>query len=69
MLELQTSVGVNSWVLHQNTSIFGPDADTFRPERWLGPKENVALMNENFFSVSFPPSPRIIPINAAVVHH
>jgi cytochrome P450 len=30
-----SSVGINSWVAHHNTSIFGPDADTWRPERWL----------------------------------
>ncbi|KAH6670072.1 cytochrome P450 [Halenospora varia] len=30
-----TTVGINSWVAHHNTSIFGPDANTWRPERWL----------------------------------
>ena len=30
-----TIVGINPWVLHRDTSIFGADADAFRPERWL----------------------------------
>lgn len=32
-----TEVGINPWVIHRNTSIFGPDAAQFRPERWLTP--------------------------------
>ncbi|KAF5589473.1 cytochrome P450 monooxygenase [Fusarium pseudocircinatum] len=30
-----TIVGMNAVVIHRNKSIFGDDADTFRPERWL----------------------------------
>ncbi|KXH41590.1 hypothetical protein CSAL01_01092 [Colletotrichum salicis] len=30
-----TVVGMNAAVIHRNRSIFGDDADTFRPERWL----------------------------------
>jgi cytochrome P450 len=30
-----SKVGMNSWVIHQSKSIFGQDAASFRPERWL----------------------------------
>ena len=30
-----TTVGMNAWVVHGDTNIFGPDAEAFRPERWL----------------------------------
>ncbi|KAE9369115.1 cytochrome P450 [Stipitochalara longipes BDJ] len=29
------TVGINAWVAHRNTSIYGLDADKWRPERWL----------------------------------
>jgi cytochrome P450 len=30
-----TIVGMNPWVIHRNEEVFGPDVETFRPERWL----------------------------------
>lgn len=30
----KTIVGINPWVAHFNTEVFGPDAARFRPERW-----------------------------------
>lgn len=46
-----TEVGVNAWVIHNNKSIFGPDAHVFRPERWLtGNKEERAVLDRNFMS-------------------
>lgn len=30
-----TIVGVNPWVVHRNTEVFGLDVDVYRPERWL----------------------------------
>jgi len=33
---LQTVIGVNPWVVHRGTAVFGEDAESFNPERWLG---------------------------------
>lgn len=30
-----TVIGINTWCAHYNTDVFGADAATFRPERWL----------------------------------
>ncbi|TGJ84436.1 hypothetical protein E0Z10_g4321 [Xylaria hypoxylon] len=30
-----TIVGMNAWVIHRDPEVFGPDADAWRPERWL----------------------------------
>lgn len=30
-----TIVGCSAWVIHRDASVFGPDPDSFRPERWL----------------------------------
>ncbi|OQD65146.1 hypothetical protein PENPOL_c006G04265 [Penicillium polonicum] len=46
-----TNVGVNSWVSHYDTNIYGPDAATFRPERWLEADEQQSkLMEQNFIA-------------------
>lgn len=40
-----TIVGINPWVLHRDTRIFGADAETWNPERWLSEdKEKVRWM-------------------------
>lgn len=47
-------VGVNPWVAHTNRSVYGEDADVFRPERWLE-EENTDgenKMEQYFFTVS-----------------
>jgi cytochrome P450 len=31
----RATVGINAWVAHRNTSVYGSDADVWRPERWL----------------------------------
>lgn len=48
-----TIVGVNAWVIHRNTDIFGNDVDIFRPERWVeASDEKLSEMKRNMFSVS-----------------
>ncbi|OBT45682.1 hypothetical protein VE00_03948 [Pseudogymnoascus sp. WSF 3629] len=41
-----TIVGVNTWVAHANASVFGDDAKTFRPERWLEDDETTSMLNK-----------------------
>lgn len=41
-----TIVGVNCWVAHANASVFGDDAGTFRPERWLESDETTSMLNK-----------------------
>lgn len=44
-----TIVGMNSWVAHRDTSVFGPDANEFRPERWLSSdKEKLSVMERSW---------------------
>ncbi|RMJ23700.1 Cytochrome P450 [Aspergillus sp. HF37] len=43
-------VGVNAWVLHRNKSVFGDDADDYRPERWMESSEKTSEMDRNFFA-------------------
>ncbi|KAJ4330854.1 hypothetical protein N0V95_009987 [Ascochyta clinopodiicola] len=46
-----TEIGVNAWVVHNNKSIFGPDAHVFRPERWLTEnKEERTVLDRNFLA-------------------
>jgi cytochrome P450 len=33
------TVGCNPYVIHRDHKVFGPDADEFRPERWLDEKQ------------------------------
>ena len=49
----KTEIAANPYVLQRNTEIFGLDADTFRPERWLGDPEQVLLMHKYFFAFGY----------------
>ncbi|CVL05964.1 uncharacterized protein FPRN_14156 [Fusarium proliferatum] len=41
-----TIVGINPWVAHRNSDIFGQDADEFRPERWLSSSQQTIEKKE-----------------------
>ncbi|KAF2196197.1 cytochrome P450 [Delitschia confertaspora ATCC 74209] len=43
-------VGINTWVAHYNTDMFGDDAATFRPERWLEDKEKAQVMERYYIA-------------------
>jgi cytochrome P450 len=46
-----TSVGIPAFVYHRQCEAFGPDADKFRPERWLEASPQAKKeMESNFLS-------------------
>lgn len=48
-----TVVGIMAPIVNNNRDVFGADADTFRPERWMdGNIEHLKVMERTFFSVS-----------------
>jgi cytochrome P450 len=48
-----TVVGINPWVLHRDTEVYGEDAGEFRPERWLEvDEERLKVMERSFLAVS-----------------
>ena len=48
-LEAGTVVGMNPWVAARDTAVYGADAETFRPERWLETDEEGLRMMERSF--------------------
>jgi cytochrome P450 len=47
----RAELAASRYVIHRHTEIFGSDADTFRPERWLGDPDHVRLMHR--FSLTY----------------
>ncbi|KAJ5533568.1 pisatin demethylase [Penicillium frequentans] len=45
-----TLVGANPWVSQRNEKIYGPESESFRPERWSEDKDKVSVMETNFLS-------------------
>ncbi|KUI65981.1 Pisatin demethylase [Cytospora mali] len=51
-----TIVGVNSWALHYNKDVFGPDVHAFRPERWIeGDEDRIKDMRRNMIAFGYGP--------------
>ncbi|KAE9377586.1 cytochrome P450 [Stipitochalara longipes BDJ] len=50
------NIGVNPWSTRMNVKYFGDDADTFRPERWLGEGEEVK--RNEYYHMPFSIGPR-----------
>ncbi|CAL3970624.1 unnamed protein product [Diplocarpon coronariae] len=52
-----TNVGINPWVIHRNTEVFGADAAVFRPERWLeASAEQLKIMERSLLTSRLEPS-------------
>ena len=48
--DAKTVVGINSWVAHRNSHVFGADVDKFIPERWLVDDEQYKRMDRYFMA-------------------
>ena len=48
-----TEISANPFVLHRNKSIFGEDADSFDPDRWLKDAKQVRTMEKYFFAFGY----------------
>lgn len=55
-----TVVSIMAPVINRVKSVFGEDADDFRPERWLeASTEQLKIMERTFFTVSDPEYPTV----------
>ena len=54
-----TVVGINAWVVHRDKAVFGNDAETWRPERWLCGRAERIKMEETLLTVGFLTYPEI----------
>lgn len=51
-----TIVGMNAWVVHRDRAVFGQDADTWRPERWIEADDaQRKKMEDGLLTVSYAP--------------
>lgn len=49
---IQTTVGINTWVAHRDHRVFGDDAETFNPDRWLvDDAARLSMMNRYYMPV------------------
>lgn len=49
-----TIVGMHAWVIHRDATIFGSDANQFKPERWLqSDTETIKRMESGLLTVGF----------------
>lgn len=49
-----TEVGINTWLAHYDEDVWGPDAQQFRPDRWIDTSpERLKVMESHFLPVSF----------------
>ena len=48
-----TVVGISGWATQRNKQVFGDDAESYRPERWLDADEKqVRVMDRSMLAVS-----------------
>jgi cytochrome P450 len=48
-----TTVGINPFVAHRNKAVFGDDAESFRPERWLVGNDELREMDRYLMTVRY----------------